>query len=115
MFESTLMTRDGVHQVRASGRLDSSTALDFEKSVLPVFDQPVARVAFDFSALEYISSAGLRVILMALKRAEQSSGQMIFFGIRPHIMELLEISGFLKLLETTTDLSAALKRLTPQG
>ena len=65
----------------------------------------------DFSALTYVSSAGLRVILMAAKRVKQSQGKLVLFGLSPQVREVFEISGFLKILDVVDDRAAALVRL----
>ncbi len=61
----------------------------------------------DLEQLAYISSAGLRVVLMAAKRAKQSGGRLLLCGLSPAVRELFEISGFLKILEVCADRAAA--------
>lgn len=94
-----------------SGRLDSATSGGFEKRLLELFETPGARVLLDFTALDYISSAGLRVILMGAKRAKQTQGRLVLCGLRPDVREVFEISGFLKIIDVVTDLAAGRERL----
>ena len=56
------------------------------------------RFVVDFSQLAYISSAGLRVLLMAAKRVKTENGALILCGMQDHIQEVFEISGFLQIL-----------------
>jgi len=88
------------------GRVDSANAASFEKELLGLFDTPPTRILLDLSALDYISSAGLRVVLMAAKRAKQTQGRLVLCGMQPHVREVFEISGFVKILEIVADRAA---------
>jgi len=109
-FQSEVVNIGGVYQVALSGRLDSNTSGEFEKSLQALFQSAECRALLDFSALNYISSAGLRVVLMTAKRAKQGRGQLILHGLQPHVREVFEISGFLKILDVTDNREAALTR-----
>ena len=79
-----------------SGRLDTQTAPELEKEldgVLPGLKE----LTFDFANLEYVSSAGLRVILKAQK-AMNAQGSMKLTGVNDSIMEVFDITGFLDIL-----------------
>ncbi len=97
--------------VRATGRLDSATSGPFEKQLLEHFGAPGSRVLVDLAALDYVSSAGLRVILMAAKRAKQTQGRLVLCALQPHVLEVFEISGFLKIIEVEADEAAGRARL----
>jgi len=99
------------HIVRLSGRLDSTTSLAFEKSLLELLANTGARLLLDLTQLDYISSAGLRVVLVAAKRSKQAQGHLVLFGLQPMVREVFEISGFLKILRTTSSLEQALATL----
>ena len=90
------------------GRLDSNTAPDFEQGVLntDVFDGADA-VALDCSGLEYVSSAGLRVILLLVRKAQALGRPLVFAGLRANVRSVLEISGMLGLLRTCESIEAA--------
>ncbi|MDD2609920.1 MAG: STAS domain-containing protein [Giesbergeria sp.] len=89
------------------GRVDSATAGALEKSLTPLFDTPGRHAIIDFTALDYISSAGLRIVLMSAKRAKQAQARLVLCGMAPHVREVFEISGFLKILEVAADQAAA--------
>ena len=78
--------------LKVSGRLDTTTAPDLEKELLDQL-KDVEELCIDFSDLEYISSAGLRVILSAQK-VMSKKGTMVLRNVRPEIMEIFEITGF---------------------
>lgn len=110
-FLSDVVEAGGVCTVTLSGHLDSATSGDFEKSLQGLFQAEGQRVVMDFSKLDYISSAGLRVVLMAAKRAKQGHGQLALFGLQSHVRDVFEISGFLKILVIADDREAALASL----
>ena len=90
-------TSNDVHIVAISGSLDSGTAPDAQKSL----DAVVAgakKVVLDFSGLDYISSAGLRVLLGAAKHLRASGGKLGMFGLNQSVREVFEISGFSTIL-----------------
>lgn len=82
--------------VVVEGRLDTTTAIDFEKA----FEETLVGVSdlvLDMNGLEYISSAGLRVLLKLQKRMLYQ-GKMTLVGVNENVMEVLEITGFLGIL-----------------
>ena len=79
-----------------SGRLDTQTAPELEKELDSVLSG-LKELTFDFANLEYVSSAGLRVILKAQK-AMNAQGSMKLTGVNDSIMEDFDITGFLDIL-----------------
>lgn len=109
MSELTLNT-DPVGDVAVfvpAGRIDSQTSKMFEEAVLAQIADGSTRMVFDFSDLAYISSAGLRVVLLAGKRLRAAGGKLVLANLQPAIREVFEISGFLGLFTVTEDRDAA--------
>ena len=79
-----------------SGRLDTQTAPELEKELDSILSG-LKELTFDFANLEYVSSAGLRVILKAQK-AMNAQGSMKLTGVNDSIMEVFDITGFLDIL-----------------
>ena len=79
-----------------SGRLDTQTAPELENE-LDASLTGLKELIFDFTNLEYVSSAGLRVILKAQK-AMNAQGSMKLTGVNDSIMEVFDITGFLDIL-----------------
>ena len=82
--------------VAISGKVDTNTApelLDFLKGAMP----GVEELVLDFKDLEYISSAGLRVVLFAQKTMN-AQGSMVVANVNDDIMETFELTGFLDIL-----------------
>ena len=82
--------------VALEGRLDTITAPDLEKELQESLDD-VKLLTLDFEKLEYISSAGLRVLLSAQKTMNKQ-GSMKIINAREEIMEIFEITGFTEIL-----------------
>ena len=78
------------------GRLDTTTAPALEKAIQENV-QDAKRLVLDFTGLEYISSAGLRVLLSAQKKMQQV-GSMTVKNVREEIMEVFEMTGFADIL-----------------
>ena len=90
-------TSNDIHIVAIAGSLDSTTSPEAQKSL----DAVVAgakKVILDFSQLDYISSAGLRVLLGAAKQLRASGGKLGMFGLNQSVKEVFEISGFATIL-----------------
>ena len=79
-----------------SGRLDTQTAPELENELDSVLSG-IKDLTLDFANLEYVSSAGLRVILKAQK-AMNTQGSMKLTGVNDSIMEVFDITGFLDIL-----------------
>ena len=78
------------------GRLDTTTAPDLEASLKESFEG-VTKLILDFAELEYLSSAGLRVLLAAQKTMNKQ-GEMIIKNVNETINEIFEVTGFIDIL-----------------
>ena len=78
------------------GRLDTTTAPDLEASLKESFEG-VTKLILDFAELEYLSSAGLRVLLAAQK-VMNKQGEMIIKNVNDTINEIFEVTGFIDIL-----------------
>lgn len=82
--------------IKLEGRLDTSTSPQLEEELKTALDG-IGALAFDLSALEYISSAGLRVLLSAQK-VMNKQGSMVVRGANEDIMEIFDVTGFADIL-----------------
>ena len=78
------------------GRLDTLAAPELEETLEPELEE-TEKLIFDFAELEYISSTGLRVLLSAMKTMDEQ-GEMIIRNVRPEVMEVFTITGFVDFL-----------------
>jgi len=99
------------HVLKPKGRLDSSTGPAFEGELLQLINAGTGRLLLDFSELVYISSAGLRVVLLAAKRLQSANGRLALCSLNPQIAEVFRISGFDVILDIHSSSESALARL----
>ncbi len=104
--------RDGISIIAPVGRVDSNTARDLEGALLPAFEAGGNKVIVDFAQLTYISSAGLRVLLMAAKQSKATGTPLALAGMTPPVKEVFTISGFAKLFKIAPDTAAAAAALS---
>lgn len=83
-------------KIALEGRLDTTTAPQLEAE-LKQSVKDNAELIFDFAKLEYISSAGLRVLLSAQK-VMNKQGKMVIRNVNETIMEVFEVTGFMDIL-----------------
>ena len=98
--------------IAIAGRLDTVSAPQFDEKLAHVLAEPCTRILLNVSQISYISSAGLRSILQLVKRADENGGRVGLFCVPPHIMDVLEISGFHSRLDFYPDRSSALSHKT---
>ena len=103
--------RDDLLILRPRGRLDSSSAPELERIVGEQLDSGVQRVIFDLSSLDYISSAGLRVVLLAGKKLRASKGKLVLVGLQDMVREVFEMSGFLALFAVAPNMDEGLAKV----
>jgi len=94
-----------------SGRLDSHTAPGFEQEVLAAVAGGTTRMLIDFSNLQYISSAGLRIVLIGAKKMKGVGGKLALCGLSDSIADVFKISGFSSILDIHPDQASALAAL----
>ncbi len=79
------------------GRVDAHTVDDFEAAVRKELAGGARWLAMDLAGVPYMNSAGLRVLLIALKAVRPLEGGVVLARPQPQVLEILEISGFLKM------------------
>ncbi len=90
-------TIDGGKAVFAlEGRLDTNTSVELDAALSPVLDG-LTEIVFDLGQLEYISSAGLRVLLSTHKSLSKKGGMKVT-NVNEMIMEIFEVTGFSDIL-----------------
>ena len=76
------------------GRLDSANARSFELTIMGHIGNGEQQLIVDFSRLGFISSSGMRVLLIAAKKLNASNGKLVLCRMQDHIHEVFHISGF---------------------
>jgi anti-anti-sigma factor len=79
------------------GRLDTTTAPQFQEALIPSFDE-AKEIVLDFAGLEYISSAGLRVLMTGQKTSKAKGTALTVKNVSDEIMEIFEVTNFTDIL-----------------
>lgn len=80
--------------IKLVGKLDSNTSAQLEEAVLGLIDSGEKKLLVDGAQLDYISSAGLRVLLLAAKKLKAGGGKIVLATLKDYIIEVFEIAGF---------------------
>lgn len=80
---------------QVEGRLDSTTSPDLEKKILGAITEGSHDVVLDLSLLEYLSSAGIRLLVQCHKELEKQAGHIVLSAVPKPIENILYITGFL--------------------
>ena len=99
---------DEVTALSVKGRIDSTTAPVLGQKLEAVVAAPASRLVVDFRDLEYISSAGFRVLLVAAKRAEEAGSRLILCSLSGKVRQLFDLGGFLDLFAITSSRDEAI-------
>lgn len=102
--------RDAVAVVRLAGRLDSTASPELERLLLDTLERGTARLVIDFSAADYISSAGLRVLLVVLRRLDLRRGRLVLSALTPPVHQVFDLAGLLPLFQTSPTLEEAVTK-----
>jgi anti-anti-sigma factor len=88
---------NGTLTLALEGRLDTTTAPQLQDALIPAFDE-TKNIKLDFAKLAYVSSAGLRVLLIGQKTAKAKGATMTLTDVSEEIMEVFEMTGFADML-----------------
>ncbi len=102
---------EGLLVLRPKSRIDSSTAAAFEEQCAALIDKGPNKVVIDFADVDYVSSAGLRALLVAAKKARSSGGALTLCGLRGNVKEVMAVSGFDSILGAHADVGEAFAAL----
>ena len=102
----------GVLVARTEDRLDGVNAREFQDALQGVIDDSDRAVVLDLGRLTYISSAGLRVILLVAKTLQRQDGNLAVCSLSGPVREVFKISGFDKIIQTHDSQAEAIAALT---
>jgi len=96
---------------KLNGRLDSNTSPGLEDKLATAMKDGTRNMVLDFENLDYISSAGLRIILKTTKDLKRSEGHIILCAMQDYVKEVFEIAGFDSFLPIVPSLDDAIAKL----
>jgi anti-anti-sigma factor len=106
---------DGVIVFNIVGAIDFATSKDVEHAVNAAIQGGSQRMVFDMRQVSYVSSAGLRAILMAAKKAKSAGGGVAVFGLQADVEEVFTIAGFGKIVPIASSDTHARELLGARG
>jgi len=84
--------------LRLDGRLDAATVPILERKINSLIDEKRHLIYLDFLRIDYLSSAGMRLLLSASKKLKSKKGALVVFSISEEVMEIIKLAGFDKIL-----------------
>ena len=93
--------------VNISGRLDTTNFRQLEDVLGEQISNDEKNIIVDCSEMEYVSSSGLRIFLMMLKKIDAKQGKFIISNLQAHIFEIFEIAGFTSIFKITKNIDEA--------
>lgn len=107
-MQISTQTQDKFLIASVSGKLDGITSAELEKAA-SAWLTPNQKVVFDFSKLEYISSAGLRVVLTVAKKLMAQNGALCLCGLSGIVADVISMAAFDKVIPVFKDVAEATK------
>lgn len=95
--------------VQLQGKVDATSAPGVEQALIGVIDKGEKKLVLDCASLDFISSAGLRSLLLAVKKMKAAGGVISLAALQPHVKEVFDISGFSALFTIHSSRADALK------
>ena len=102
--------KGAVEVVRLDGRLDASTTPAAEKQIFAIIDGGSHQIVLDCEKLDYLSSAGMRLLFATLKKLRALQGKLVVCGLMEEVLEVVKMAGFESLLDIQNDEAKALAR-----
>ncbi|PKM61348.1 MAG: anti-sigma factor antagonist [Firmicutes bacterium HGW-Firmicutes-4] len=91
--------QDGeIFVVELEGRMDTNTSPEFQKEMEAYYTKQGFNMILDFDKLDFVSSAGLRVLLLIQKKSKALSGSLVIKNVKPEIQEVFDMTGFSDIL-----------------
>jgi stage II sporulation protein AA (anti-sigma F factor antagonist) len=111
-MEIDIRKEAGATVATMKGRLDAVTAPEYESKINSVVEGGETLLVIDFERLDYISSAGLRGLLVTAKLLKAKQGKVRFANVRGAVKEVFDISGFGSIFQMDDSVAASLAALT---
>ena len=97
--------------VKVTGKMDAVSSPEFENKLLELMGEGEKDFVIDLAELDYISSAGLRVILATAKRLKEKEGKILLASLKDMVKEVFEISGFSAIIPIYESVDSALNHV----
>lgn len=94
---------DGINVSKITGRIDSVTSGDLQNAMMDYISGKINNFAVDFSEVGYISSAGLRTLLLVAKEMQKKNSSFAIFKMQDNIKDVFDLSGFSSIMNILPD------------
>lgn len=101
----------GATIIELSGSLDGNTVNEAQEKIMPLLSANNFSLLLDLKSCSYISSAGLRLLLMAAKQLSTQGGVLLLIGLNAEIKDVMEMTGFNNYFKTFDSVAQALKAI----
>jgi anti-sigma B factor antagonist len=109
-MEINVKSSGQVTVVEISGDINSNTAPQAQERILPLV-QPESKILLDMSGVEYMSSAGLRMLLSVYRQISRGDGGIVLVGLSEEIKDTMSVTGFLNFFTTRDTMDEGLQAL----
>lgn len=110
-MEFQTRTENNTIVIAISGRLDTVTAPECEKKIRELIDGRNSKFVVDFDQLDYISSAGLRALLLMAKLLKEKDGEVCLANVKGNVRSVFDMSGFIAIFKMEDSVKAAVDAL----
>lgn len=97
-MEIGIRNENGVVHFDLTGRIDTNTSAELQSALENYFDTDGFQIILDFAGIDFVSSAGLRVLLMTEKKAKAHNGKAIIRNVNSNILEVFEMTSLINIL-----------------
>ena len=108
-MELNVTTIEDMVIVSLKGRIDANTALEMEQKLNSLISEGHSSLIVDMQEVSYISSVGLKVLLVARKEMKMSNGEFELAGLQPQVTEIFDITGFTMLFKICSSVKEAIE------
>ncbi len=102
--------REGILVLKINGRLDAVSSPTAERKVFDYINKGKHKLLLDFAGVDYLSSAGMRMLLSITKKLKTLSGKLVLCSVTTNVMDVLKMSGFDHVLELAKTEEDGLRR-----
>ncbi len=107
----TVNTVEQITVINLEGDLDGKTAPEVQAQITPLLVQGGGKMILDMTKVPYMSSAGLRVLLMLYRQATANNGKIVLVGLSEELSDTMSVTGFLNFFTTCETFDSAIKML----
>jgi len=100
---------NGVTVITLMRKLDSDSAPEVDAALKELVGKGITKIVCDFSAVEYINSTGLRILLSAAKMMARSGGKIAMCSLKPQVRSVFEIAGFTQIFRISVSCEEAVR------